>query len=466
MQYKFPENFWWGAATSGPQSEGRFNKAHRNIFDYWYDTDPDAFFDKVGPNVASNFYNSFREDIDLMKQVGLNSVRTSIQWSRLIKDFETGEVDADAVRFYNEVIDEFIAKGIRPVMNLVHFDIPVELLHQYGGWESKKVVDLFVIFARKCYELFGDRVKDWITFNEPMVIPEGGYLYKFHYPLKVDGKAAVQIIYNINLASAKAVQAYHEYRDKAGIKDGRIGIVINLTPAYPRSESPEDVAAAHFAEIFKNNAFLDPAVKGEFPAELVKILTDDGVIWESEPEELEIIRNNTVDYLGVNYYHPARAKARETALDESLGWLPEKHFEDYEWPEARINPHRGWEIYPKAIYDIAINVRDNYGNIPWYISENGMGVEGEAKFRNADGVIDDDYRIDFIKEHLEWLHKGIEEGANCFGYHLWTPIDCWSWMNAYKNRYGLIAVDDLATQKKTIKKSGVWFKSLSENNGF
>lgn len=312
-------------------------------------------------------------------------------------------------------------------MNLVHFDLPVELLHQYGGWESKKVVDLFVIFAKKCFQLFGDKVKEWITFNEPMVIPEGGYLYKFHYPLKVDGKAAVQIIYNLNLASAKAVKAYHDYCAENSIKDGRIGIVINLTPAYPRSEKPEDVAAAHFAEI---------------------------------------IKHNTVDYLGVNYYHPARAKARETQLDPSLGWLPEKHFEDYEWPEARINPHRGWEIYPQAIYDIAINIRDNYGNIPWYISENGMGVEGEAKFRNADGIIDDDYRIDFIKEHLQWLHKGIEEGANCFGYHLWTPIDCWSWMNAYKNRYGLIAVDDLATQKKTIKKSGMWYKKLSENNGF
>ena len=109
MQYNFPDNFWWGAATSGPQSEGRFNKAHRNIFDYWYDEDPDAFFDKVGPNVASNFYNSFREDIGLMKQVGLNSVRTSIQWSRLIKDFETGEVDVDAVRFFDDVIVEFIS---------------------------------------------------------------------------------------------------------------------------------------------------------------------------------------------------------------------------------------------------------------------------------------------------------------------------------------------------------------------
>ena len=328
MQYKFPENFWWGAATSGPQSEGRFNKVHRNVFDYWYDKDPDAFFDKVGPNVASNFYNSYREDIAMMKQVGLNSVRTSIQWSRLIKDFETGETDPDAVRYYNEVIDEFLAQGIHPIMNLVHFDLPVELLHQYGGWESKKVVDLFVIFAKKCFQLFGDKVKDWITFNEPMVIPEGGYLYKFHYPLKVDGKAAVQIIYNLNLASAKAVKAYHDYCAENSIKDGRIGIVINLTPAYPRSEKPEDVAAAHFAEIFKNNAFLDPAVKGEFPEELVKILTDDGVIWESAPEELEIIKHNTVDYLGVNYYHPARAKARETQLDPSLGWLPEKHFED------------------------------------------------------------------------------------------------------------------------------------------
>ena len=427
MKYDFPKNFWWGAATSGPQSEGRFNKAHQNIFDYWYDKDPSAFFDGVGPNVASNFYNSHAEDIDLMKQVGLNSVRTSIQWSRLIKDFATGELDEDAVRFYNQVIDEFLAAGIRPVMN---------------------------------------QVKDWMTFNEPMVIPEGGYLYKFHYPLKVDGKAAIQIVYNLNLASAKAIKAYHEYCQAEGIEDGRIGIVINLTPAYPRSDSPEDKAAARFAELFKNNAFLDPAVKGYFPQELVDTLTEDGVIWQTEPGDAEIIKENTVDYLGVNYYHPFRAKARETAFDDSQGWLPEKHFEEYEWPEARINVHRGWEIYPRAIYDIAINVRDNYGNIPWFISENGMGVEGESKFRNEEGFIEDDYRIEFIQEHLQWLHKAIQENSNCFGYHLWTPIDCWSWMNAYKNRYGLIAVDDLATQKKIIKKSGYWFKALSDNNGF
>lgn len=197
----------------------------------------------------------------------------------------------------------------------------------------------------------------------------------------------------------------------------------------------------------------------------MKVLTRDNVLWDATADEMKTIHDNTVDFLGVNYYQPFRAKAKETKFDASKGWLPDKYFDTYEMPGRRMNPYRGWEIYPKAIYDVAINVRDNYGNIPWYISENGMGVEGEEKFIGKDGVIADDYRIDFIREHLEWLHKAIEEGSNCFGYHLWTPIDCWSWSNAYKNRYGLIALD-LVTQKKTIKKSGRWFRALAENNGF
>ena len=408
-QYQFPKGFWWGAATSGPQSEGRFHKAHRNVFDYWYDKDPESFFHEVGPNTASNFYNDYKQDIAMMKAVGLNSVRTSIQWTRLIKDFETGETDADGVRFYNAVIDEFLRQGIRPIINLLHFDLPVDLYKQYGGWESKHVVDLYVLFAKKCFELFGDRVKDWTTFNEPMVVVEGEYLYQFHYPLLVDGKKACQVLYNLNLASAKAIQAFHE--TDCAKNGGRIGIVLNLTPAYPRSEDPADVAAAQFAEDFKNNSFLYPAVKGCFPEKLVETLKKDGVLWDSTPEEMEILAANTVDYLGVNYYQPFRAKAREHELPIHNTWLPDRYFEQYHMPGARMNPYRGWEIYPKAIYDIAINVRDNLGNIPWYISENGMGVEGEEKYRNADGFIEDDYRIDFVKEHLAWLHKGIEEGS-------------------------------------------------------
>ena len=462
-KFIFPENFLWGSATSGPQSEGRFNKKHDSVFDYWYDIEPDAFFDKVGPNVASNFYNSYKEDLAMIKEIGLNSFRTSIQWTRLIKDFETAEIDEDGVRFYNDMIDECLKNGLTPIMNLHHFDLPVELYKKYGGWESKHVVDLFVKFAEKAFELFGDRIKYWTTFNEPIVVVEGQYLYKFHYPCLVDGKKAVQVMFNINLASAKDIEAYR----KGGYnKDGgKIGIVLNLTPSYPRSESKEDLAAAKFADDFFNNSFLDPAIKGKFPEYLVEKLTEDKVLWEATEEEMAIIKNNTIDFLGVNYYQPRRVKAKEEAYDETLGWMPDKYFDNYIMPGRRMNPYRGWEIYPEAMHDIAMNLKNNYNNIPWYISENGMGVEGEDRYKNEDGIIEDDYRIDFIKEHLEHLHRGIEEGSNCFGYHTWTPIDCWSWLNAYKNRYGYISVD-LDTQKKTIKKSGRWIKEVTENNGF
>lgn len=451
---QFPAGFFWGAATSGPQSEGAASKPHKNMFDYWYEKEPEAFFDRVGPEVTSDFYHTYREDLALLKETGMNSLRTSIQWTRLIKDLETGETDADGVRFYNEVIDEMIRNGITPMMNLHHFDLPVELYEKYGGWTSRHVVDLFVKFAKQCFMLFGDRVKYWITFNEPVVIVEGGYLSKFHYPKIVDGKQAVQVLYHLNLASAKAIAAYRETK-----QDGKIGIVLNLTPAYPRSESQGDKAAAEFCNNFYDNSFLYPAIRGEFPQELVSVLERDGVLWKGEPEDAAIIRKNTVDYLGVNYYQPKRVKERENPLSETDGWLPNRYFEDYEMPGRRMNPYRGWEIYPQAIYDIAIRVRDEFGNIPWYVSENGMGVEGEERFLDENGQICDDYRIEFLKEHLSYLHKGMEEGSNCFGYHMWTGIDCWSWTNAYKNRYGFVSLD-LKTGKKRMKKSGKWFKEV------
>lgn len=462
-KYIFPKNFWWGSATSGPQSEGAFNKPHKSVFDYWYEIEPDVFFDRVGPEVTSNFYNSYKEDLAMLKEIGLNSFRTSIQWTRLIKDLETGEADEDGIRFYNDVINETIKNGMTPVINLHHFDLPVELYDKYGGWTSKYVVELFVKFAETAFKLFSDRVKYWTTFNEPMVVVEGQYLYEFHYPKLVDGKKAVQAMYNINLASAKAIKKFKELGCTE--EDGKIGIVLNLTPAYPRSNSKEDLYASKVADTIFNYSFLDPAVKGEFPELLVELLKEDNILWDSTEEELQIIKDNTIDFLGVNYYQPRRVKAKESEIDDTKVWMPEKYFDYYDMPGKRMNPYRGWEIYPQAMYDIAINIRDNYNNIPWYISENGMGVEGEEKYIGEDGSIQDDYRIEFFEEHLQYLHKGIEEGSNCFGYHSWTPIDCWSWCNAYKNRYGYIAVD-LATQKKTIKKSGAWIKEVSLNNGF
>ena len=457
----FPEDFWWGAATSGPQTEGNTDKIHENVMDYWYRKSPEVFFNQVGPGVASDFYHHYHEDFERMTKIGFNSFRTSIQWSRLIKDFETGEADEKAVEFYRNVIQEAKERGITLVLNLHHFDMPIDLLKKYGGWESKYVVNLFVKFARTCFEQFGDVVEYWTTFNEPMVIPEAGYLYAFHYPnKKYYGKEAVQIIYNLNLASAKVIQLYRSLNLK-----GKIGIILNLTPAYPKSSSKEDVAAGHFADDFFNRSFLEPAVNGVFPESLVEILEQDGVLWEHTEDELNILKENTVDFLGVNYYHPKRVQSPESSETFNGKWMPDKYFSDYEWEERRVNPYRGWEIYPKAIYDIAKNIQDNYHNIPWFISENGMGVEGEERFIDSQGMIQDDYRIEFYEEHLLWLHKAIEEGSNCFGYHTWTAFDCWSWNNAYKNRYGFISVD-LVTQKRTIKKSGYWYKEVSNKNGF
>lgn len=458
---QFPENFWWGAATSGPQSEGRFDKKHKNMFDYWYDMEPEAFYNYVGPDTASNFYHSYADDIAKMKEVGLNSVRTSIQWTRLIDDLETNTVNLQAVDYYNRVIDTFLENGIRPIFNLHHFDIPVELYHKYGGWESRHVVELFIGFAEKCFQYFGDRVKEWVVHNEPMVVVDGEYLYQFHYPKLVDGKKAVQVAYHLNLATAKTIQLYREKGfDKEG---GRIGIVLNLTPTYAASEEPEDQAAAHFAELWNNKMFLEPAIHGHFPEELVSVLEKDGVLWKTEGGDEELFAENTVDFLGVNFYHPNRVKRPDISPDSVGDWLPSRYYDNYDMPGRRMNIDKGWEIYPKALYDIAVNVRDNYRNIPWFVSENGMGVSREERFMGEKGQIQDDYRINFIKEHLEWLHKGIQEGSNCFGYHLWTPIDCWSWTNAYRNRYGLIS-NDIHTQVKTIKKSGYWLKGVIEKN--
>lgn len=457
---QFPANFWWGAATSGPQSEGRFNKKHANVFDYHYEIEPEAFYDQVGPDTASNFYNSYQEDIQMMRSIGMNSLRTSIQWSRLIDDLETNTVNDDAVRYYNDVINTMLEEGMTPVMNLHHFDLPVELFDKYGGWESKKVVELYVGFAKRCFELFGDRVKYWTTHNEPMVVVEGEYLFQFHYPNIVDGKKAVQVAYNLNLASAKAIKAFREL----SIEDAQIGTILNLTPTYAASDSAEDQEAARIAELWNNKMFLEPAIYGHFPAELEELLTKDKVLWDSTDEEKAILKGNTVDFLGVNFYHPNRVKAPDVAPNSVGSWMPDRYYDAYDMPGRRVNLDRGWEIYPKALYDIAVNIRDNYKNIPWYVSENGMGVSNEERFKNEAGVIEDDYRIDFVQEHLEWLHKGIEEGSKCFGYHMWTPIDCWSWLNAYKNRYGFIS-NNIHTQIKTVKKSGHWFKQVTERNG-
>ena len=456
----FPKDFLWGTSTSGPQTEGRFAGDGKgdNLWDYWYQVEPHRFRFQEGPGLTSTFYENWEEDIELLVETGHTVFRTSIQWSRIFPEGR-GEANPVGVAFYRQVFERIKEKGIHLMVNLYHFDLPFALQEQGDGWENKETVYAYRDYARFCFETYGDLVDQWITFNEPIVPVEFGYFYDAHYPHKVDAAAAVKVAYHTQLASSLAVQVCHEVAPNY-----RIGVVLNLTPAYPRSQHPADAKAARIAELFQAKSFLDPSVLGTYPPELVEILRERNLLPEVDPSDLELIKKHTVDFLGVNYYQPMRVSAPRYAPNPESPMLVEQFYEPYVMPGRKINPHRGWEIYEQGLYDIAQNIKENYGNIEWLLTENGMGVEGEEKFRQ-NGEIQDDYRIDFVKDHLRELHRAIQEGANCKGYLMWTFIDCWSWLNGYKNRYGLVELD-LATQERRLKKSGHWFRELSQQNGF
>ncbi|MEC2057775.1 glycoside hydrolase family 1 protein [Peribacillus psychrosaccharolyticus] len=461
IQFKFPEDFWWGSSASATQTEGAadLDGKGKNIWDHWFEIEANRFFDGVGPQDTSQFYYKYKEDIQLMKEIGHNSFRLSISWSRLFPEGK-GEMNEKAVEFYNNVIDALIAAEIEPFVNLYHFDMPLAL-QETGGWNNRETVDAYEKYAETCFSLFGDRVKKWFTHNEPIVPVEGGYLYDFHYPNEVNFRKAVQVAYHTILSSAKAIKIYKSMK-----LDGKIGIILNLTPSYPRSQHPADLKASVLCDAFFNRSFLDPSVKGTFPTELVDILKEEGYLPVIEDGDLAIINENTVDLLGVNYYQPRRVKAKDNLPNPDSPFMPDRYFDNYIMPGRKMNVYRGWEIYEKGVYDILINLKENYGNIECFISENGMGVEGEERFRNEDGMIEDDYRIDFISEHLKWVHKALLEGSNVKGYHLWTFMDNWSWSNAYKNRYGFVSVNLDKDNERTVKKSGYWFKDVAANNGF
>lgn len=460
MTIHFPEGFWWGAAASGPQTEGRLPNDNKgtSIWDHWYTTNPEKFFQGQGPGQTTQVLTHFQEDLRCMEEIGFNSFRTSIQWSRLIPKGR-GKVDPEAVAFYHRYFDEMLARGIEPFVNLYHFDMPMALQNE-GGWLNRETVTAFGDYAQICFDLFGDKVKHWFTQNEPIVPVEMGYLYQQHYPAVVDLAQAVQVGYHEALASALAIQKFRQ-----SACEGRIGIILNLTPTYPKDpQDPADQQAAVRADAFFNQSFLDPAVKGTFPKELVAVLDELGIRPVTTAADLAVIRDNTVDLLGVNYYQPRRVQQKRSPK-QAPQQMPEDYFDYYDWPDKKINPYRGWEIYEKGIYDTLINLRDNYGNIPCFISENGMGVEDEGRFKNASGMIEDDYRIQFVKDHLRYVHQAIEEGAHCLGYHMWAATDNWSWLNAFKNRYGFISIN-LETQERTIKQSGYWFREVIQENGF
>ena len=454
---KFPEGFLWGAAASAPQTEGAaaIDGKSPSTWDKWFELEPDKFYDHVGPSDTSNTYRHFREDVALMKAMTLNSYRTSIAWTRLVPDGKT--VNPQAVTFYRAYFQEMVDQGIEPIINLFHFDMPWWLMER-GGWEARESVDYFAAYARIAFEQFGDIVKKWATFNEPLVHIECGYMGDAHWPKVHNFKRAIQVGYHTLLAHAKAVAAFREL----AIPNGEIAIILNLSPVYPKSPQSADLEAAEWADLLYIRSFLDCTVLGRFPEKLVAMLKKSGLAPVTEEGDRELFALNTVDFIGCNYYQPLRVQAPIAPNDPITG--PRDLFRGYDWPDKKINPHRGWEIFPQGIYDIAMRLKNSYGTIPWYISENGMGVSQEERFATQEGEINDTYRIEFVTDHLKELQRAIEAGAPCFGYHMWTFIDCWSWLNAYKNRYGYYRVD-LTDDTRTPKASSFWMAQVAKDNG-
>lgn len=453
----FPKNFLWGAATSAPQSEGGQYEDGRSpsTWDVWFEKEPEYFNEGQGPKDTTRMYEFYKTDAKLMSEINLNSFRTSISWNRLLPDGQT--INEKAVTFYRDYFQTLRDEGVEPIINLFHFDMPWWLMEK-GGWESRDSIRHFAYYAKTAFELFGDLVDYWTTFNEPIVHVTCGYLGEYHWPKVNDLKRAIQVAHHTNLAHAAAVVEFRKLN-----LEGQIGNILNLSPVYARSDSPEDLLAKKNAEALHIKSFLDPTVLGHYSDYLIDLLKENQLLPRVEAGDLELIAQGKVDFLGVNYYQPIRVQA----VPEEEKEFPAKSLGDfsrhYNWPEKRINKHRGWEIYPEGIYDLAMMIKEEYGNLPFYISENGMGVAEEERFMNGDGVIEDDYRIEFIHDHLENVQKAIHDGANIFGYHSWTFIDCWSWLNGYRNRYGFYRYD-LETVERSPKKSAFWIKQVIEEN--
>lgn len=458
MPIKFPDAFLWGAATSAPQSEGGqySDGKSASTWDIWFERNPERFHDQVGPKDTSFVYERYQEDIGLMTEMNFNSFRTSISWNRLLPDGKT--LNEAAVRFYRDYFGKMKQQGVEPIVNLFHFDMPWWLMEK-GGWENRAAIDHFAFYAKTAFETFGDIVQNWVTFNEPIVHVECGYMGDDHWPQVRDFKRAVTVAYHTALAHAAAVSEFRKLAAPAS----QIGIILNLSPVYARSESAGDLEAKRAMEELQIRSFLDPAVKGNYSERLVALLEENGLLPDTQPDDAALLSAGKVDFLGVNYYQPIRVQS----VPQDEVHHPAQSMDDfarrYDWPEKIMNPYRGWEIYPEGIYDLAMMIKEEYGNIPWFVSENGMGVAEEERFIDETGMVQDDYRIAFIRDHLQQVLRAIEAGANCQGYHLWTFVDCWSWLNAYKNRYGFYRLD-LESGNRTPKKSSFWMREIIKAN--
>lgn len=445
----FPRNFFWGTATAAYQIEGAWNEDGKgeSVWDRLSHT-PGKIKNGDTGDVACDSYHRWREDIALMRAMHLNSYRFSISWPR-IQPLGSGAANSKGIDYYSRLVDALLQAHIRPFVTLYHWDLP-QALEDAGGWPNRDTAGRFVDYVDLVARALGDRVSDWMLFNEPSAFTDLGYLEGKHAPGRASVLDFLRATHTVNLAQGAGFRAL-----KAARPTARVGTAFNMSACEPATNSEEDKLAAERAHAITNVWFLEPVLRGRYP-EALTFLPETAMGIKSG--DMEAIRA-PLDFVGINLYYRliASAAGAMERLTHAQQWLyPVKMAGSEQGPKTEL----GWEVWPKALYDMVMRITRDYNRPVIEITESGCAYNDGP---DASGVVRDTRRIDYHRQYLAAVAKAIAEGADVRGYHAWTLIDNFEWAEGFSQRFGLAYVD-FKTQKRTLKESGRWFAKVAADN--
>ncbi len=449
---EFPKDFVFGAATAAYQIEGAAEQDGRgpSVWDTFSHI-PGKIKPGHNGDVACDHYNRYREDVGIMDSIGLDAYRFSVSWPRVIPEGD-GSVNEAGIDFYSRLVDALLEKNITPYATMFHWDLPQSLQDRFGGFASPEITNRFADYASLLVRRLGDRVKHWITFNEPWVYAVLGHRLGVHAPGRKSISAAVKTAHHQLLSHGKAVRRVRDLDPEA-----EVGITLNLMPIYPETERRRDRAAADMADQFLNRLFLDPLFKGMYPEELWNRLT----LFRPKvtAEEMDTI-GEPIDFLGTNTYTRewARFSLKQFPLFFDMTGMKDVPDGDYV-KEGVQYTSMGWEVYPEALHRILLRIKNDYGNVPLYVTENGAAFEDSA-VEDSDGWrVHDRKRVDYLKKHIAKVAQARSEGADVRGYFVWSLLDNFEWAEGYDKRFGIVYVD-YESQERILKDSAYWYRGL------
>jgi beta-glucosidase len=444
----FPEGFLWGAATASYQIEGAWDEDEKgeSIWDRFSHT-PGKVQNAETGDTACDHYHRYEDDVALMAEIGLKAYRFSISWPRVLPE-GTGPVNQKGLDFYGRLVDALLEKDIRPLATLYHWDLPQVLQDRFAGWEGRDIAPAFGEYASVVTARLGDRVKNWMTLNEPAVVVGCGYRGGSHAPGKRADRA-VQLTVAHNLLRAHG----EGYRALKGADPGtRVGLAFSLSPFEPASDSPEDAAAARRRDGENNRWFLDPVLRGEYPADMVEMFQGAGQMPPIERGHMKNIHTG-LDFMGVNYY--TRAVLQD--VPDAGGLIRARAIRQ----EGREYTEMDWEVYPDGLYSLLMRLHTDYSPNSIIITENGAAFPDEL---SPDGTVDDPRRVEYYREHFRAAHRAISDGVPLEGYCVWSFLDNFEWSHGYSKRFGFNYVD-YETLERTTKSSGRFYQKVTAANG-